>query len=74
VEVAGVRDERLGTKLLLAHGAEVSARAAAACFKAMNEGAPGYERLQGVIDVGDVPRTEIGKVDWPELRRRLEGK
>jgi non-ribosomal peptide synthetase component E (peptide arylation enzyme) len=71
MEVVGVADQRLGVKLVLVHGEEISHEQAEACMQEMNDGAPGYERLQEVLVVDNVPRTEIGKVDWPRLRRML---
>jgi O-succinylbenzoic acid--CoA ligase len=71
VEVVGVPDERLGTKLLLVHEAGVAPGAAEKCLEELNTGVPGYEQVQEVIAVQQLPRTELGKVDWPQLRRLL---
>ncbi|MEM7145409.1 MAG: AMP-binding protein [Verrucomicrobiota bacterium] len=73
LEVIGLKDDRLGTRLVLVHGADVAEGEAEACFRSVNEGLAGYERLQEVFEVEEVPRTEVGKVDWVRLRGMLAG-
>ncbi|MEM8956158.1 MAG: AMP-binding protein, partial [Verrucomicrobiota bacterium] len=51
LEVVGVQDERLGTRLILVREQNLAVEVAEACFREVNGTVAGYERLQDIVEI-----------------------
>jgi len=62
--VVAVPDARRGGRLYLVVDEE---RARATDLHVINEGRPGFERIEAVVPVPELPRSEMGKIRYAEL-------